>query len=208
MKKLSIFLLALTLILVGCGDSNKDTKNESSKTEESKTEDSKEEKKEDTKEESIEDTKEESIEDTKSEETEKEQVDEETSSKIELGKPIKLGDYTVTVKDFKLVKDYNNKDALKIIYSWENGSKETKAPFLTVNFKGYQDSVETDDFFMSDKVDLGISQKDVKAGGKLDNIESAVLVDVNKPLELELSEILSFDNNSYKLIIQDLSQYK
>lgn len=141
-----------------------------------------------------------------SEESEKASSEVAQSSTFELGKPIQLGDYTISIKSFELIKDYDENPALKYVYDWTNGSSESEMPFMTFNLTGYQDGVETDDVFMADDVDLSIGQKNVKSGATLTDIEGAVgIADMSKPLELELTEVFSLDSVCFTHIIEDVN---
>lgn len=129
----------------------------------------------------------------------------EPSNAIVLGEPIELGDYTITVQDYSLGADYEGNDALIIEYDWANNSEDAVAPFMTFTFKGFQDNVETGDVFMVEGVDLETGQKEVRPEGQVEGAQTAVGIDdLSQPLELELTESFSIDNNSYTTEI-DLS---
>lgn len=126
----------------------------------------------------------------------KEEVDEDLlRNEIVLGEPIDLGEYTLTIQNYNLSKDYDGNDALIIEYDWINNSEDTTKPFMTFNIKGFQDGVETDYAIMVEGADLASSQKDVRPGGSIEGAQTTVSIsDMNKPLEIELDELFSFDS--------------
>lgn len=127
---------------------------------------------------------------------------------IVVGKPVKIGNDTLTITDLSLGTDFEGKDALIITYDFENGSKEAVTPTFQIHFKGYQDGVQTDDLFMVDGVDLGIGQKEIKPGAKITDAQAVVgITDLSKPLLLEVDELISFTSKPYSLEV-DLSKLK
>ena len=140
------------------------------------------------------------------EEEEFEEVAADTSNEIILGEPMEIGEYTMTFQSYELGTDYEGKDALIINYDWINNSEDTASPFMTFILKGFQNGVETGDVFMVDGVDLGIGQSEVRPGGKIEGAQDIVAIDdMDTPLELELDELFSFENNE-KLVVLDLSE--
>lgn len=137
--------------------------------------------------------------------TEATEAPKEESKELVLDQPITLGDFEVTVKEYRLSKDYDGKDVLVITYNWKNNSNETTAPYMSIMFKGFQDGVETDDMLFVDDVDLGVGQKEVKPGASIENCFATVgITDLSKPLELELDELITLSSDPYKTTI-DLS---
>lgn len=127
-----------------------------------------------------------------------EAVGKSAGKEIILGEPIELGEYTLTIQNYSLGVDYEGNNALIIEYDWVNNSDDSTSPFMTFMLKGFQDDIETDDVIMVEGVDLGIGQKEVRPGGIIEGAQSTVgISDTTKPLELELDEVLSFDNNPY-----------
>lgn len=195
MKKLIVLLSVSSLLLIACeGDETLDTDLgvEDVGVEEVGAEDT-------------------DVEEVGAEEDTSEEVDEpveevaENSNEIILGEPIILGDYTMTIQSYKLGKDYEGKDALIINYDWVNNSDDSASPFMTFILKGFQNGVETEDIFMVDGVDLGIGQKEVRPGGIIEGAQDVVGIDdMNGPLELELDELFSFEDNA-RISIIDLS---
>ena len=132
------------------------------------------------------------------EEVEEEVVEESVGNEIILGEPIELGEYTLTIQKYSLGADYNGNDALIIEYDWVNNSEDSAMPFMTFTLKGFQDHVETDNVLMVEGVDLGIGQKTVRPGGKIEGAQATVgISDITKTLELELDELFSFSSNPF-----------
>lgn len=192
MKK-SLFILALSLLLVGCSDTTEETVQETQA---------------EVVETAAEETQAETVEETV-EETEAETVA-ETGSSLELGKTVVIGDWNVTPTEFKVVQDSEGLNGLRVTYTAENIGEEDNTPGFALIFRGFQDGVETgDDFFVSDDVDFGIGQVTLKPGGKLEGIHEVIdIKDLSKPLLVELIETFSFDDTKYETTIEDLSIYQ
>lgn len=130
--------------------------------------------------------------------------EENTSSDdaIEIGKTISFDKFDITITKIEKVKDYEDKPALKITYTWTNNSDKTAAPFMSFTLKGFQDGVETDSWITSDAIDLGIGQKEIKPGATIENCEAGIMItDESKPIDIELSESFSFSNKIYSITL-------
>lgn len=209
MKK-NLLILLLCILLVGCKQTQKE------KSVETKTEtitENKETKKEskETVTESKEDTKKESKETVAESKKELVAENKKNSNEITIGKTLTLGDYEITIKEYKLVKDYKDNPALKIVYDWKNNSKKTVAPFMTIRLKGFQNGVETDTspMILDSEVDYRLSQKNVKPGISVEGLHAAIgLENIDTPLELELTELISFNGQKYTTTLKNLSDYE
>lgn len=126
----------------------------------------------------------------------------EKSNKIELNKPMKVGNYTITFTEYKIVEDYEKKPVLRVTYDWKNESDDDSYPFTSFSLNGFQDGVETErGFVMSDQVDLGIGQKKVKKGGEIKGAHAVVgITSLDKPLLLELEK--SFNISDEKMVVE------
>lgn len=146
---------------------------------------------------------------TTTENTEKTETKKETKGgEIVLNQPIEFKDFTITIKSFSVVKDYDGNPVLKMVYDWENTGEDADAPFLTFTVKGFQDGVQTDDMVISESIDLGIGQKEVKPGGIISDAEEGIgITAMDKPFEIEIATLMNFDDeNVYKYTIDDLNQ--
>lgn len=195
-KKILLMFFASILLLAACGDESDSSSEEEAPGEvEEVSNDDKEADESADEEESSSDDIEESNE-----------VSEGDDYSIVLDEPIEFGDFTMTITNFSLGVDYEGNDALIIEYDWENTSEESASPFMTFHLKAFQDNVETDDAIMVDGVDLGIGQKEIKSGGEVTGAQDIVgIEDLDQPLELELEELFSFDDEVYSTTI-DLSE--
>lgn len=121
---------------------------------------------------------------------------------IVIGKKIDLEDFAITIKNLSIGKCLEDKDTLIIDYSWENNSEKSLIPFTSFSIKGYQDNVETDYSMLVEDIDLEKGQKDVKPGGKIENAQTSIGIDsMEAPLEIELTRLLSFDDDIYYIIV-------
>lgn len=139
-----------------------------------------------------------------SEDVEKEEPEEEKGEPKEergdkaivLGETIEFDDFNVTVTKVDIVKSYDDKPLLRITYDYKNTSDEEQSPFMSINFKGFQDGIEVEDFIVSDDIDLGLGQKKLKGGGELKDIQAGVgIEDLEKELNVEMKEFLTFKDN-------------
>ena len=130
-------------------------------------------------------------------EEEKEEPKEERGDKaIVLGETIEFDDFNVTVTKVDIVKSYDDKPLLRITYDYKNTGDEEQSPFMSINFKGFQDGIEVEDFIVSDDIDLGLGQKKLKGGGELKDIQAGVgIEDLEKELNVEMKEFLTFKDN-------------
>ena len=127
----------------------------------------------------------------------------EDSRKIVLGQPIAMGDYEITVQNFNLIQDWEGNPLLKITYDWKNNSEDEHMATLVFSFTSYQDGIESElAMKMADDLDLGIGQRNVRSGYGQEGVEDAVLIDPEKPVEIELSEIFSWDDDKWVIELQ------
>lgn len=204
MKKLLALILAGMLVLSACGDSTTDTTETTPVTETESTETT-----------DVEETEETTTEETTAEETQEtvEETPEVASDNtIEIGKPMTIGAYEMTIKSFELVEDMSGLPGIKVVYDWTNNSEETIAPFMSYYFQGFQNGVATQDehIFDSDVVDLGSEQNDARPGATVTDAETVIpLNDANQEVELELKESMTFvDTGTYTVVLdpQNLPQ--
>lgn len=118
-----------------------------------------------------------------------------------VGDTITFEKFKVTVNALSIVKDYDGKDVLKVVYTYENISDESQSPFMQVSFKGFQNGVEMEDAFMVDSIDLGIAQKEIRSGTVLENCQDGIILTDMSEIELEIEDSFSFSDNPYILTI-------
>jgi hypothetical protein len=134
------------------------------------------------------------------EETEEpaEEVNTSNGGELVLGEPIELGDYTMTITDLSVTNDYDGNPMLIYTYDWTNNSEDTTSPFMTFNLVGFQNDVSTESSPFSEQVDYGSGQVDVRPGGSVEGVQGAIgLESTEEPVELELTELISFDDIAY-----------
>lgn len=128
--------------------------------------------------------------------TEEETIEEEVENKIVIGEPIELEFGTVTVQGYEIVQDWDGNDCLKIVYDYVNSTDESYYPD-DAYFVGFQNSVELEHSPLSDHIDYGIGQKEVRSGGEVSGVETGVILDDDSVITLELSYVWSMDNNTW-----------
>lgn len=189
-----IIIVVLGLAAIGAIFGNSDDKKDEPKQEVNKTVKD-DEKKQDVIDFTKKDAEEEKVE-------EKVEEDNSADNTIEIGKTISFDKFDITITKVEKVKDYNSKPVLKLTYTWTNKSEKTTAPFMTFTLKGFQDGVETDNWIMSDSIDLGIGQKQIKPGATIENCEAGLMItDESKPIDIELLESFSFNNTVYSMTL-------
>lgn len=143
---------------------------------------------------------------TASEEEVEEPAD--TSTEIVIGEPIEFDTFTVTIKDFETTTDYDGNPMLIYTYDWVNTGEETESPFMTFDITGFQSGVSTEASPFSENVDYGSGQVEVRPEGAIEGAQGAIgLTSVDEPVELELTEIFSFDDKAYTTTINP-SEYQ
>lgn len=186
-KKFVSMLFASTLLLAACGDDGGSVE-DTSTAEEVGTEEVAEEEVEP----------EETAEESDSAEAEETSSDNE----IILGQPIEFETFTVTITGYETTTDYDGNPMLVYTYDWVNTGEETQSPFMTFSVTGFQNGVSTESTPFSDTVDYGSGQVEVRPEGAVEGAQDAIgLTSAEEPVELELTEVFSFDNNAYTTTI-------
>lgn len=141
-------------------------------------------------------------------ENKEENKEEDDKFTIEIGKKLEFKKFTVEITGYKIIKTYNGKEALKIIYDFTNTSDEEASANFSLKFNAYQDGVETDNVLLADDLNRSTGNKKAKPGACVKNCEDAVGIDdMSKPLRLELSKWISIGKAPYTGEI-DLSKIK
>lgn len=104
-----------------------------------------------------------------------------------------LGDYTVAIKDFRLVKDMDNKDAILIKYDFTNNGEEAEDFYFAVSNTIYQDGVELTPALLYDVKDYDPEQamKKVKKGATITLEIGYVLSNLTSDVEVEVTELMN-----------------
>lgn len=111
-----------------------------------------------------------------------------------------LGDYSVEISDCRVVKDYEGKPAIIVTYKYTNNSGDTPTSFFVAfDDAAYQDGVGLNEaYFLGDNVeyDSESQSKEIKKGSTIDVEVAYKLNDSETPVEIEISELFSFDDKT------------
>jgi uncharacterized lipoprotein YehR (DUF1307 family) len=108
-----------------------------------------------------------------------------------------LGDYDFAIKDYKLVKDYEGKDAILINVKFTNNGEDATSFMVAGDLEVFQDGVELESTVTTGKnsENTDNDDKDIKTGASIDCAEVFVLKNKTSPVEAELSEFISFSDD-------------
>lgn len=108
-----------------------------------------------------------------------------------------LGDYTVSVVDYALTQDYEGKPAVVITYNWTNNSDDTTSFAVALNSKVFQNDIQCDIAVVMDSNVYSADNymKNIRPGASLDVQLAYVLQDSTNPIEVEVSELISFSDD-------------
>ena len=104
--------------------------------------------------------------------------------------------YVVTIDDSRVSKTYDGKPALIVDFTFTNNSDESASFMFTANAKAFQDGIELESAIIGDdkKYDSGAAMKDIKPGKSL-KVQAAYVLDNKKAdVEVEVTELISFDD--------------
>lgn len=111
-----------------------------------------------------------------------------------------LGDYSVEISNCRVVKDYEGKPAIIVTYKYTNNSGDTPTSFFVAfDDAAYQDGIGLNEaFFLDDGVeyDSESQSKEIKKGSTIDVEVAYRLNDSETPVEIEISELFSFDDKT------------
>lgn len=109
-----------------------------------------------------------------------------------------IGDYSVTIGDARLSKDREGNDVIIVSYEFTNNGEESSSFIFAVNDTAYQDGVELDTayFVEDDTYDTDSQMKDIKTGGTLTVENAYVLSSATSPVEVDVEEIFSWEDDA------------
>lgn len=113
-----------------------------------------------------------------------------TQGAAELGKPITIGDYEVTVQKVVISKDYDGKDAITIVYDWTNNSEKTVSPMFAVSFSVFQDGKELESAIILDD-ESADSLAEVRPAISVEGLSRSFITTSKNELEIEVGELIS-----------------
>ena len=106
-------------------------------------------------------------------------------------------EYIVEITGCTVTEDYEGNPALVVLMTWTNNSDETASYAWTLNADAYQDGVglEFGILLNSDYSDMSNAKMtEIKPGVSLEVAEVFSLRDTSTPVEIEISELISFDD--------------
>lgn len=108
-----------------------------------------------------------------------------------------VGDYNVSILDATLSKDYKDKDAIIVTYDFTNNGENETSFMVAISAKAYQDGIELESaIIMDDDFSSEDQMKNIKPGATL-TVQKAYVLDNNtSPVEIEVEELISWDDNS------------
>lgn len=129
-----------------------------------------------------------------------------TTSEKEDGK---IGDYVVTIKSYRIEKNYDEEPVILVTYNFINNSDDSSSFGTAINHKAYQNGVElSTEIFMSmtvDNYDGTLEFSEIQPGVNIDIEIPYVLRDSTADVEISLSEIFSWTGDEAKYTI-DLTE--
>lgn len=108
-----------------------------------------------------------------------------------------LGDYQVEIKEARVAKDYEGSPVVIVKYSFTNNSEESAAFMWTFDDQVYQNGVGLEKaYVLADSANYDDSNmyKEIKEGVTLDLEVAYVLNDTETDIEVEVAELISFDD--------------
>lgn len=119
-------------------------------------------------------------------------------SKDDASDNTRLGDYSIVIDSCRLAKDYEGKDVVIVKYIFGNVEDDDAVSFVaTFNYEVYQNGVGLNEaYFVDDDANYSSDNqlKDIKKGATIEVEVAYVLEDTTSPIEVEVSEWLSWDD--------------
>lgn len=108
-----------------------------------------------------------------------------------------LGDYSIEIAECRLAKDFEGKDIIIVKYKFSNiNSDESQAFAYAFEDTAYQNGIGLNESYIVDdsaNYDAGNQTKEIKKGSTLDVEVAYELNDTTTDVEIEVSEIFSFE---------------
>lgn len=108
-----------------------------------------------------------------------------------------IGNHDVAIIGYELTEDYDGNPTVVVTYEWTNNSDAAASFIFTFANTVYQNGVECEKAIILnvDVYDIEDSTKDIKPGVTYTVKGAYVLGDTTSPIEVELTELLSFASN-------------
>lgn len=112
----------------------------------------------------------------------------------------RLGDYSLIIDSCRMAKDYEGKPVVIVKYIFGNVSDDDSAAFsFALDANAYQNGVGLNEaYFLSDNADYSMDNmsKEIKKGASIEVEVAYVLNDTTTDIEVEVSELFSFDDST------------
>ena len=107
-----------------------------------------------------------------------------------------LGDYYIKLTGVTVAEDYDGNPALIVNYDFTNNSDEAANAMWSLNIDVFQNGLELETAVIADSsvYDSGQSMRDIQTGATLSCQDAFVLEDTTSPVEIHVSELISFDD--------------
>lgn len=102
--------------------------------------------------------------------------------------------FKVEILGHELTKDYEDKPAVLVTYSFTNNSDKATSFMVAVTTKAFQDGVELSSAIVLDKENADNSMKEIKPGATIEVQSGYVLDSETSPVEIEVTELFSFSD--------------
>lgn len=108
----------------------------------------------------------------------------------------RLGDYEVEIKSARLTKDFEGKAVVVITYAFTNHGKDNASFSFALNDEVFQNGVGLNNAYIlkDDDYSADNQTKEIKTGASLDVDVAYELNDSTTDVEVEVSELISFDD--------------
>lgn len=108
-----------------------------------------------------------------------------------------LGNYEIEIKSCRIAEDYSGKPIAIITYGFTNNADEASAFYLSVKDEVFQNGIGLNECYFADdsaKYNSDNQTKEIKKGATLDVEVAYVLNDTTSDIEVEISELISFND--------------
>ncbi len=105
-----------------------------------------------------------------------------------------IGDYICKVKSADICKNWEGKQSVKVVYEFTNNYSEPQSFDIALDTKLFQDGIGLESTFISGDDDNALYDVEIKSGATKDVIKYYVLRDTTTPIEVEITELISFDD--------------
>lgn len=105
-----------------------------------------------------------------------------------------IGDYVCKVKSANVCKNWEGKDSVKVIFEFTNNYSEPQSFDTALEANLFQEGVGLESTFLSGDDDNALYDVEIKPGTTKEVVKYYVLRDTTTPIEVEISEWISFDD--------------